>query len=370
MRRGHNHRSPAAAGPPPSTHRPLRRIKKHLSLATRTLMRAVVAFINGALVLLTAAQRFGNVGPWWLELSRYLPYPALLLPAGIAVLLSWRLGRGWAVASVATLALVATLTMGLEWHGADRGSGRVRLMTYNIKAYKASQRSGGFAELAQEVALQAPDILVMQDANGLLGSPGQGAYPVGPVFGLPEVYASGQYVVASRFPLRDCHSKRIGEQRDEVRYVHCVVDVRGTELDLVTVHFESPRNGLNAARHEGFDGVDQWRRNYEERLAQARALARNLRRSWRPLIVAGDLNAPELSPVVRSLLGIGLRDAYASAGRGYGYSYGHALRVGFSFLRIDHILVSPELGVTDCFAGNPQASEHRPVIADLLLQRS
>ena len=102
MRRGHNHRSPAAAGPPPSTHRPLRRIKKHLSLATRTLMRAVVAFINGALVLLTAAQRFGNVGPWWLELSRYLPYPALLLPAGIAVLLSWRLGRGWAVASVAT----------------------------------------------------------------------------------------------------------------------------------------------------------------------------------------------------------------------------------------------------------------------------
>lgn len=348
----------------------MRRIKKHLSLATRTLMRGVVAFIVGALALLTAAQRFGNVGPWWLELSRYLPYPALLLPAGVAVLLSWRLGRGWVVVSAATLALVATLTMGLEWHGPDRGSGHVRLMTYNIKAFKAAQRPGGFAELAQEVLRQAPDILVMQDAGGLLGPPGQGAYPVGPVFGLPEVYASGQYVVASRFPLRDCRRGRVGEHRDEVRYVHCLVDVRGTELDLVTVHFESPRNGLNAARNEGLDGIGEWRRNYEERLAQSRALAHDLAGSRRPLVVAGDLNAPELSPVVRTLLGIGLRDAYASAGRGYGYSYGHALRVGFSFLRIDHILVSPELGVTRCYPGNPQASEHRPVIADLLLRRS
>lgn len=358
------------AGLPPQPIAPLIRITKHLSHATTTLLRVVVAFIVGALVLLTAAQRFGSVGPWWLELSRYLPYPALLLPAVVAVLLSWRLGRGWAVASVATLALVATLTMGLEWHGADRGSDHVRLMTYNIKAFKASQRSGGFAELAQEVALQAPDILVMQDAGGLLGPPGQGAYPVGPVFGLPVVYASGQYVVASRFPLRDCGRGRIGAHRDEARYVHCVVDVHGTDLDLVTVHFESPRNGLNAARHEGLDGAGEWRRNYEERLAQSRALARDLAGSRRPLVVAGDLNAPELSPVIHALLDTGLRDAYASAGRGYGYSYGHALRVGFSFLRIDHILVSPELGVTDCFAGNPQASEHRPVIADLLLRRS
>jgi vancomycin resistance protein VanJ len=348
----------------------LTRIAQHLTQATTRLLRLVVALLITAIVLLTAAQRFGSVGPWWLELSRYMPYPAVLLPAGVALLLSWRLGRTWIVASAATLALVATLTMGLEWHGADRGSERLRVMTYNIKAYKASQRRGGFAELAQEVALQAPDILVMQDANGLLGPPGEAAYPVGPVFGLPEVYAAGQYVVASRFPLRECGRGRVGARGEEVRYVRCVVDVRGRELDLVTVHFESPRNGLNAARNEGLDGVGEWRRNYQERLAQARALARDLRRSWRPMIVAGDLNAPQLSPVIRALLGIGLRDAFASAGRGYGYTYGHALRVGFSFLRIDHILVSPELGVTDCHAGNREASEHRPVIADLLLQRS
>ena len=62
--------------------------------------------------------------------------------------------------------------------------------------------------------------------------------------------------------------------------------------------------------------------------------------------------------------------AFSSAGFGYGYSHGHALRFGFSFLRIDHMLVSKEIGVADAFPGGWQASEHRPVIADLLLRRS
>jgi endonuclease/exonuclease/phosphatase (EEP) superfamily protein YafD len=43
--------------------------------------------------------------------------------------------------------------------------------------------------------------------------------------------------------------------------------------------------------------------------------------------------------------------------------------LSISFLRIDHILVSPEIGVVDAFAGGKEGSEHRPVIADLLLRR-
>ena len=52
------------------------------------LARLVVAFIVTAIVLFTAAQQAGGVGPWWLELTRYLPYPGVLLPAAAAVLLS------------------------------------------------------------------------------------------------------------------------------------------------------------------------------------------------------------------------------------------------------------------------------------------
>jgi endonuclease/exonuclease/phosphatase (EEP) superfamily protein YafD len=135
------------------------------------------------------------------------------------------------------------------------------------------------------------------------------------------------------------------------------------------VHFASPREGLNAARHEGLDGIDDWRRNYGSRLTQAHALAADMRHALRPLIVAGDLNAPVSSPVLRSLLDTGLRDAHSSVGRGFGYSYGHDLRPGFSFLRIDHILVSADVGLAGTHVGGRTASEHRPVIADLLLRR-
>ena len=74
--------------------------------------------------------------------------------------------------------------------------------------------------------------------------------------------------------------------------------------------------------------------------------------------------------MVRTLLALGLRDAFASAGRGYGYTYGHTLRPAFSFLRIDHVLVGPEFEVRDCFVGGDEGSDHRPVIADIALRRA
>ena len=106
------------------------------------------------------------------------------------------------------------------------------------------------------------------------------------------------------------------------------------------MHFESPRSGLLAARREGLEARDSWQRNHEIRLAQSRVLARAIGAPVRPLIVAGDLNAPDSSAVIGSLRAVGLADAFASAGRGWGYTYGHTQRPAFSFLRIDHVLVS------------------------------
>jgi vancomycin resistance protein VanJ len=344
-----------------------RRITHPLSRAAARLVRGATALLIAALLLLTLAQQIGSVGPWWLEISRYLPYPALLAPALLALLLSCWLGWRWLIASALTLALVVTLAMGLAWGRPDGSGAPLRFMTYNVKAYRAVLRGGGFAALAHEVALQRPDIVVLQDNFGATRTQAAAMWPGGRAFGLPHVFVFEQYLIASRYPLRDCAPGRIDYRGQPHGYLRCVVDVNGVALNVVTAHFESPRSGLNAARHEGFDGAGDWQQNYEDRLGQARALAHDLRDSARPLIVAGDLNAPESSPVIRTLLGLGLRDAFSSAGRGHGYTYGHALRPGFSFLRIDHILVSPQLGVADCFAGNANASEHRPVIADLRL---
>jgi endonuclease/exonuclease/phosphatase family metal-dependent hydrolase len=37
-------------------------------------------------------------------------------------------------------------------------------------------------------------------------------------------------------------------------------------------------------------------------------------------------------------------------------------------MRLDHIMASPQLRVCRCWVGNGWASDHRPVIADLILE--
>ncbi len=330
----------------------------------------VVVAVTVSLVALTLAQRGSSEAASWVELSRYLPYYWLLLPGVAGFALSVWLGRWWIVVGAAGLVVLVTATMGLTWRTGEPSGGRIRLMTFNAKVAEAAERSDGLLALGAEVARHDPDILVMQDADGLLVQRSDPALSgSAPVFGLPHVYALGQYVVLSRLPLRRCTPGNINFRDEAHRYLRCTFDVRGVELTVVTVHFQSPRGGLSAARFQGLGGADEWQQNFQDRLTQSRSLARDLAGLRGPLVIAGDLNAPEGSPVVRNLLATGLRDAFSAAGRGYGYTYGHSMRAGLSFLRIDHLLVSPDIAVADCFAGGSQASEHRPVIADLILRR-
>ena len=335
--------------------------------------RVFVLLTVTSLVGLTMGQRIAGDGWWWFELSRYLPYYWIALPCLTALVLAFVLGRAWVALGVANLLLLAFVTTGFTWHAGAAipdGAQRIRLMSYNIKAAQAMQRPGGVAALETEVRRHAPDIVVMQDAHGLRverGAPAQ--VDGGALFGLPYVHALGQYIVASRYPLRACTPGQIGFRNESHRYLRCDVDIEGHALTVVTAHFQSPRGGLSATRREGLEGADEWQQNYQDRLTQARALARSLADIPRPLVVAGDLNAPESSPVVGTLLDTGLRDAFSSAGRGWGYTYGHTLKRAVAFLRIDHILVSADIGVAATRVGDGTASDHRPVIADIILRR-
>ena len=336
----------------------------------RLVAAGVVMAVTVTLIALTLAQRTASDGDSWVELSRYLPYYWLLLPTAVGLLLSAWLGRWWIVVGGAGAMVLGTATMGLTWRTGEPGIERIRLMTFNAKAAHAVERSNGLLALGAEVVEHDPDILVMQDADGLLVRRSDPALTsTVPVFGLPNVYALGQYVVLSRLPLRGCTPGNIDFRDETHRYLRCTFDVHGVQLTVVTAHFQSPRNGLSATRFQGVEGADEWQQNFQDRLTQSRSLARDVAQLRGPVIVAGDLNAPEGSPVVRNLLATGLRDAFSAAGRGYGYTYGHSMRAGSSFLRIDHILVSPDIAVADCFAGGGTASEHRPVIADLSLRR-
>jgi endonuclease/exonuclease/phosphatase (EEP) superfamily protein YafD len=333
------------------------------------LARCVVGGVAAGAVVLALLYHLSGLQTWWLELTRYAPYPIHLAAALTALGASLLLGWWWRALAVATLVLVLTAVMGLAVGRADTGTGAFRLMTYNVKAHIAKRRPDGVALLAQEVLMHDPDVLVMQDAGGLDASNLERFPALRGLLGGREVFHDDQYVVASRLPLEGCRVVAL-PVRDEARsYVRCTLVVAGSKIDLVVVHLVSPRQGLDAARREQLDGIGEWKLNFSDRLTQARKLAHDLAGNPRPLIVAGDLNSIDGSPAMETLTAIGLRDAFAQAGFGYGHTQGHEIRPHISFLRIDHVLVSRTLGVIRCFVGDKQASEHRPVIADLLVQR-
>ncbi len=340
--------------------------------AAAALARVVVGAVFTVAGMVWVGYRLGPERFWPLALLQYLPYPILLVPAAVGVLCSWALGRGWRIVALAALAMVLGGAMGLAIPlplAADERP-RVRLMTWNIKASLASERPDGFAALARELDRHAPDIVVVQDAQELDSHRGIGK-PVAALFGDRHRFALGQFVIASRFPLRDCASGFASSGAAGQAWVRCTVAIGGSDVDLYNVHLRTPRLGLDATRREllhGEDGgVEDLERNVAERLQQSRALAAAVRAGPRPAIVAGDLNAPPPSLVVRTLLKAGLRDAHAGAGLGFGFTYGHAFRWRFSFLRIDHVLVGPAIGVAGSTTGGAQGSPHRPVIADLVL---
>lgn len=334
-----------------------------------SLGRLVVAAVAVGLLLVWLGLSNDPESHAALALLLYVPYPVYLVPAVLALIWSFSLGWRWRVLAMGSVLFVLTVLMRPALGSPDDGYRRVRLMTYNIKAYLAVHRPAGVADLAMEVLQHDPDVVVMQDAGQLLDVRYTLPTSSKTILGQREVYAFGQYIVASRFPMKGCVPGWIPYNGQNHSYVHCVISVNGTDFDLVTVHFVTPRDGLNAARSGGVKGLGAWRDNMNKRLTQSGVLAEHLRLMKRPRVVAGDLNAPENSSVVQDLLDTGLRDAFASAGLGYGYTHGHSLWPGISFLRIDHILVSDEIGVSDAFVGGKVASQHRPVIADLLLVR-
>ena len=168
----------------------------------RTLLRWVVSALVAASLAVTAAQQLASDGPWWLELSRYLPFPLTLAPAVLALLLSFWLGRRWLAISATAVLLFATVAMGFVWNAQEQAPADLRIVTYNTKAAQLLERTGDIAPIEREIVSHRPDIVVMQDANGIRHW--RGYNPKGPLFGLAHVFAQREYAVASRWPLRDC----------------------------------------------------------------------------------------------------------------------------------------------------------------------
>ncbi len=339
--------SPAPAPSPP---------KAKLSLLT---------LLNIAYLALLAIITFFNIiGPeyfWGTTLNLYLPQWMWTVPGIPLWIITVRCERRRIWMPTLGLLWVIGPLMGFcwsfHWHRAGPNEIRLRVLTYNVKL---DRRAPG--AIAKEIYEDKPDIILFQERGGVM------MRGVGDL--LPGWYtcSKSQYVIASRFPMVAAETRSLGIPG--VDCLRCQIRIGPTLVTLYSAHLLSPRGGLAAVRHHDLEGFSVLQGGASTRVGQAERLADYIRQEQGPVLVAGDLNAPVQSMVCKRLLATGLTDAFSAAGHGYGYSYGQFTRLGMPYVRIDHILTSKQWEAVDCWAGNTVGSDHRPVIADMILSRT
>ncbi len=99
------------------------------------------------------------------------------------------------------------------------------------------------------------------------------------------------------------------------------------------------------------------------RVRQAEELAAHISECPYPVIVCGDLNEVPLSYPYR-IISKGLKDAFHEKGRGFGFTYAGKI----PGLRLDYVLVSPEIEIVDLRIGKDKLSDHYPLIAYLKIK--
>lgn len=327
------------------------------------------------IVLLAAITLLNRLGPdrFWLgALNFYLPQLVWAVPGVVLVLASWRGARGWIW--LPFLGILWVLGPIMDWHWsfrqarAEASAPTLRVMTWNIKYGKRD-----LMPLIEELQRSRPDVILFQDA--VRAAEG----PLGDYLRGWQLENRGQYLVASRYPISAVEVHELpSKDRKKETFLRCKLRVGSRDLSLYNVHFKTPRRSLNAFRKVKRDAwyipkaVDRFEGNVRTRLLQAERVAEYLGGERGDFLVAGDFNSPDHSLVCETLRSAGLADAFDRAGRGYGYTYGHFLlrnRIPYlraSWMRIDHIMTSSGLSAQTCRVGTRRASDHRPVVADLI----
>ena len=136
----------------------------------------------------------------------------------------------------------------------------------------------------------------------------------------------------------------------------------------MVVHISTAISPVLRADNE-YDKPHRW----EEILWHARDTARTRASQWPvleevvasvsgPFIVAGDFNNPPRG-LLYGRLAEQWTDAFAQAGWGSGFTF----PAHFPLMRIDYLWLSPSLRAVDCYTLGTRASDHLPVVADILL---
>jgi endonuclease/exonuclease/phosphatase family metal-dependent hydrolase len=174
------------------------------------------------------------------------------------------------------------------------------------------------------------------------------------------------FSIASRFPISERSVPWELATRSGPPYARFTLQTPSGPVKLFAVHPVSQRGAFRETFRNG-----GWRRavqmahflfteDYERRENELSALAVEAASASR-VIVAGDFNVAGRSRLLASLFP-GFHDSFTERGTGFGYTF----PVGHPFLRLDRIL-GKGVRFVRTGVGGKQASDHRPVYADVAL---
>ena len=300
-----------------------------------------------------------------------------LLSAPLLVLLVWAiLIQAWPQTALA----LVELTLVSIWHlGYRTGSGpapaslngdggsspvaSLSVMTLNCRYGKADPQS-----IVDHVRRHHIDILALQEVDSSLlnrlEKAGLRATLPHLVEGAPtEVDNGGRNVLFSRTTPEDLHPAAIDLEASSVPTMR--VNTEAGPVRLASVHPRSPQRG---ARQWGL-GIERLARINGAEAPTGEATSED-RPGTEPAftIIMGDCNANIHHPTFRSMLTAGnLRDASLSLGRGLHPTFPYQVMGLPPLIEIDHILISQGIRVGDLRAIGVPGTDHRGLVADLIL---
>lgn len=339
----------------------------------RTIAAAAVLYPL-ALVATTLGLRFVGEAWWVTSVGLYLPRfvlagPLVLLVPALVALRSRRL----LALQAASLWVLLFPLLGFVLPGLpkSRTGDSFRLLSYNVNSVAA-----GSAAVAARIIEQKPDVVVLEEL--FAKSPEVDDLVRRLKLEYAVVRASGQFVLASRFPVRSS-AEPAGFSFDGKQHSsHCMryeLETPAGPLVVYVVHPVSPRRVINAVRGAGirrelssgrlFDGASAPpnRVNAALRELELASAEKGAAKEQLPTIIAGDTNLPGLSPVLHRYFSA-YADAFEQAGWGFGYTYPRRL----PWMRIDRIMGSHAIEFSSFSVTCGDASDHLCVVADFHLR--
>lgn len=312
--------------------------------SARSLSATGILQALAALLLLASCIGFLGAGWWPFDLASHFRiqyFAALVLTGGTSLLFK---RRRLAFASLAGALLNAAVILPLWIPPAaplpTQGQ-RLRAMTFNI--HTANADKAGAIEVVRASDADVVALLEVDQAWMIAIRNLRDGYP----FAVEEPREDNFGIcLLSRWPIKDATIHHWGQS--EVPSIEARLETNGVSVTVIATHPLPPAGRERALMRD----------------EQLDLLAAHLPTINGLVVVMGDLNTTPWGASFRDLLArSGLRDS----ARGFGWQPTWPANLPPLFIPLDHVLVSPEIGVSARSAGSAAGSDHRSVVADLVV---